>query len=286
MIKTVGIVGAGQMGNGIAHVFAMHHYPVILCDLTEGRLTGALAIIRRNLERQLRKSNLEFEGIDGIIERIYPTTRLTDMAAADFIIEAVPEDETLKIGLFRSLDEIVKPGVILATSASSISISRIGDSTAHPERVIGLHFMNPAPVMALVEVVRGRSTGIWAFAATTELVSGIGKEMVACGDFPGFIVNRLLIPMINEAVILLQKGIASAEDIDKGMHLGAGHPLGPLALADLMGIDTVLAISDHLFRNLNDEKYRPSPFLLEMVEAGKLGRKSGRGFYIYENLNR
>jgi len=286
MIKTVGIVGAGQMGNGIAHVFAMHHHPVILCDLTEGRLTGALATIRRNLERQLRKSDLEFGSIDGIIERIYLTTRLTDMAAADFIIEAVPEDETLKIGLFRSLDEIVKPGVILATSASSISISRIGDSTAHPERVIGLHFMNPAPVMALVEVVRGRSTGIWAFAATTELVSGIGKEMVACGDFPGFIVNRLLIPMINEAVILLQKGIASAEDIDKGMHLGAGHPLGPLALADLMGIDTVLAISDHLFRNLNDEKYRPSPFLLEMVEAGKLGRKSGRGFYIYENLNR
>jgi 3-hydroxybutyryl-CoA dehydrogenase len=204
------------------------------------------------------------------------------MAAADFVVEAVPEDETLKIGLFRSMDEIVHPGVILATSASSISISRIGESTAHPERVIGMHFIHPAPVMALVEVVRGRSTGIWAFAATTELVSGIGKEMVTSGDSPGFIVNRLLILMINEAVILLQEGTASAEDIDKGMRLGAGHPMGPLALADLMGIDTVLAISNHLFRDLKNEKYRPSPLLIEMVEAGKLGRKSGRGFYLYE----
>jgi len=282
MIKTIGIVGAGQMGNGIAHVFSLNRHPVILCDLTEGRLHAALATIRINLERQVRKGIVAEEEVDEIIDRIFPTTRLTDLAAADFVMEAVPEDESLKISIFRTLDEIVPPGVILATNTSSISVNRIAESTAHPERVIGMHFMNPAPVMGLVEIVRGRSTGVWAFAATTELVSRIGKEMVVSGDSPGFIVNRILIPMINEAVILLQEGAASAEDIDKGMKLGAGHPMGPLALADLIGIDTVVAIAELLHRSFKDEKYRPSPLLAEMVEAGKLGRKTGRGFYLYQ----
>ncbi|HTY20431.1 MAG TPA: 3-hydroxyacyl-CoA dehydrogenase NAD-binding domain-containing protein [Geobacteraceae bacterium] len=282
MFKTIGVIGAGQMGNGIAHVFAIQRHPVILCDLTEGRLQAALATIRANLERQVRKGVVAGEDVDEIIGRIFPTTRLNDMAAADFVMEAVPEDEALKISIFRMLDEIVQPGVILATNTSSISINRIAEASAHPERVIGMHFMNPAPVMGLVEVIRGRSTGIWAFAATAELVSGLGKEMVVSADSPGFIVNRLLIPMINEAVILLQEGTASAEDIDKGMRLGAGHPMGPLALADLIGIDTVVAIADLLHRSFREEKYRPCPILAEMVEAGKLGRKSGRGFYIYK----
>ena len=282
MIKTIGVVGAGQMGNGIAHVFALNRHPVIICDLTEGRLAEALATIRGNLERQALKGIVKEGEIDEIIDRIFPSTRLTDMAAADFVMEAVPEDEALKIAIFRKLDEIVQPGVILATNSSSISITRIADATAHPERVIGMHFMNPAPVMDLVEVIRGRSTGIWAFVATTELVSGIGKEMVVSGDSPGFIVNRLLIPMINEAILLYSEGTVTADDIDKGMRLGLGHPMGPLALADMIGLDTVLAISEVLFMGFKEEKYRPVPLLAEMVEAGKLGRKSGRGFYSYE----
>jgi 3-hydroxybutyryl-CoA dehydrogenase len=282
MIKTIGVIGAGQMGNGIAHAFARHNHPVILCDLTEWRLASALATIRNNLFRQMRKGLVEAGNIDEIINRIFLTTRLTDLAAADFVVEAVPEDEALKIDLFRKLDEIVQPGVVIASNSSSISISRIAEATAHPERVIGMHFMNPAPVMELVEIIRGRSTGVWAFAATTELVAGLGKEMVVSGDSPGFIVNRLLIPMINEAILLFSEGTATAEDIDKGMRLGLGHPMGPLALADMIGLDTVLAISEVLHRGFKGDKYRPAPLLAQMVEAGKLGRKSGRGFYSYD----
>lgn len=281
MIKTIGVIGAGQMGSGIAHVFALNRHPVILCDQTEGRLAAAMATIRTNLERQAQKGLVDSGQIDEIVDRIFQTTRLEDLAAADFIMEAVPEDEALKVSIFRKLDEVVQPGVILATNTSSISISRIADSTAHPERVIGMHFMNPAPVMDLVEVIRGRSTGVWAFAATTELIAGLGKEMVVSGDAPGFIVNRLVIPMINEAILLFSEGTAAAEDIDKGMRLGLGHPMGPLALADLIGLDTVLAISEVLHRGFKEDKYLPSPLLVEMVEAGKLGRKSGRGFYSY-----
>jgi 3-hydroxybutyryl-CoA dehydrogenase len=282
MIKTIGVIGAGQMGNGIAHVFARHDHPVILCDITESRLASALATIRNNLYRQSRKGLVEEGKIDEIINRIFLTTRLTDLAAADLVLEAVPEDEALKIAIFRKLDEIVQPGVVIATNTSSISISRIAEATAHPERVIGMHFMNPAPVMGLVEIILGRATGMWAFAATTELVAGLGKETVVSGDSPGFIVNRLIIPMINEAVLLFSEGTATAEDIDKGMRLGLGHPMGPLALADMIGLDTVLAISEVLYRGLKGEKYRPSPLLTEMVEAGKLGRKSGRGFFVYD----
>jgi 3-hydroxybutyryl-CoA dehydrogenase len=282
MIKTIGVIGAGQMGNGIAHVFAQHQHPVILCDLTEGRLASAIATIRNNLHRQARKGVVEAGKVEEIINRIFLSTRLNDLAAADFVVESVPEDEALKISIFRKVDEIVQPEVILASNTSSISISRIAEATIHPERVIGMHFMNPAPVMNLVEIIRGRSTGIWAFAATTELVSGIGKEMVVSGEAPGFIVNRLLIPMINEAILLFSEGTATAEDIDKGMRLGVGHPMGPLALADMIGLDTVMAIAEVLHRGFKKDKYKPSPLLAEMVEAGKLGRKSGRGFYIYE----
>jgi 3-hydroxybutyryl-CoA dehydrogenase len=248
MIKTIGVIGAGQMGNGIAHVFAQHQHPVILCDLTEGRLASAIATIRNNLHRQARKGVVEAGKVEEIINRIFLSTRLNDLAAADFVVESVPEDEALKISIFRKVDEIVQPEVILASNTSSISISRIAEATIHPERVIGMHFMNPAPVMNLVEIIRGRSTGIWAFAATTELVSGIGKEMVVSGEAPGFIVNRLLIPMINEAILLFSEGTATAEDIDKGMRLGVGHPMGPLALADMIGLDTVMAIAEVLHR--------------------------------------
>lgn len=280
MIKTIGIVGAGQMGNGIAHVFALNRHPVILCDTTEGRLSAALSTIRANLDRQVRKGIVDGSEVDSVIERIFTSTRLTDLAAADFVMEAVPEDMELKVSILRRLDEIVQPEVILATNTSSISVSAIAEATAHPERVIGMHFMNPAPVMELVEVVRARSTGIWAFAATAELVSGIGKEIVISADTPGFIVNRLLIPMIIEAIRLFSEGTA-AEDIDKGMRLGAGHPMGPLALADLIGLDTVLAISRVLQNGFKDDRYRPPPLLEEMVESGRLGRKSGRGFFTY-----
>jgi 3-hydroxybutyryl-CoA dehydrogenase len=282
MNKTVGVIGAGQMGNGIAHVFALHNHPVILYDLTEWRLAAALATIRNNLYRQTRRGVVEAGKIDEIVNRIFLTTRLTDLAGADFLVESVPEDLTLKIDIFRRLDEIVQPGVVIATNSSSISISSIAEATAHPERVIGMHFMNPAPVMELVEIIRGRSTGIWAFAATAELVAGLGKEMVVSGDSPGFIVNRLLIPMINEAILLFGEGTATAEDIDKGMRLGLGHPMGPLALADMIGLDTVLAISEVLHTGFEGDKYRPAPLLAQMVEAGKLGRKSGRGFYSYD----
>jgi 3-hydroxybutyryl-CoA dehydrogenase len=282
MIKTIGVIGAGQMGNGIAHVFALHQHPVILCDLTEGRLASAISTIRNNLHRQARKGVVDAGKVEEIINRIFLSTRLNDLAAADFVVESVPEDEALKISIFRKLDEIVQPGVILASNTSSISISRIAEATAQPERVIGMHFMNPAPVMNLVEIIRGRSTGVWAFAATTELVAGIGKEMVLSGEAPGFIVNRLLIPMINEAILLFSEGTATAEDIDKGMRLGVGHPMGPLALADMIGLDTVLAIAEVLHRGFKKDKYKPSPLLAEMVEAGKLGRKSGRGFFGYD----
>ena len=284
-VKKVGVVGAGQMGNGIAHVLAQHGYDVSLCDISDAQLARALATIRKNLERQAGKGLVAAGQIGGILDRIVPTTDLHDQAAVDFVVEAVPENETLKLDIFRKLDEVTPQGVILATNTSSISITSIAAVTRRPERVIGMHFMNPVPVMRLVEVIRSEVTSEATFEATAALVTGLGKELVLSRDSPGFIVNRILIPMINEAIFALHDRIATAADIDKGMQLGANLPMGPLALADFIGLDTVLAITNVLYDGFNDPKYRPCPLLVKMVASGNLGRKTGRGFYEYQSAD-
>ncbi|BCS52777.1 3-hydroxybutyryl-CoA dehydrogenase [Geobacter sp. SVR] len=281
MVKTVGVLGAGQMGNGIAHVFAQFGYRVVIYDIAEAQLEKALATIQQNLERQAKKGAIP-EGLVGeTISRITATREMKDLAGVDFAVEAVTEHEPLKLDIFRRLDEIVQPGAILASNTSSIPITKIAAVTRRPEQVIGMHFMNPVPVMKLVEVIRGHATSDATFALTAELVGKLEKEMAVSQDYPGFIVNRVLIPMINEAVFALYEGIASAEDIDKGMKLGTNQPMGPLTLADFIGLDTVLAIANVLYDGFKDPKYRPCPLLVKMVNAGYLGRKSGRGFYTY-----
>jgi len=282
MIRTIGILGAGQMGSGIAQLFARYGYEVTLYDIDESQLTRAAAIIREDLKRQARKGIVDAAQIAGIAGRIKPTRKLSDVGSVDFVVEAVSESELLKLEVFRSLDETMRPGVILASNTSSISITRIAAATRHPKRVIGMHFMNPAPLMQLVEVVRGLATSDDTFAVTSALVARLGKEMTVSQDYPGFSVNRVLIPMINEAIFALFEGIAAAEDIDKGMKLGANQPMGPLTLADFIGLDTVLAICNVLYDGFKDPKYRPCPLLVRMVDAGLLGRKSGRGFYSYQ----
>ena len=281
MIKTVGVLGAGQMGNGIAHVFAQFGHGVVLYDIAAAQLEKALAAIRQNLERQAKKGAIA-EGLIGeTMGRIRATQNLADLARVDFAVEAVTENEGLKLEIFRKLDETVQPGAILASNTSSIPITKIAAVTGRPERVIGMHFMNPVPVMKLVEVIRGHATSDETFTATAALVAKLEKEMAVSQDYPGFIVNRVLIPMINEAVFALYEGIATAEDIDKGMKLGTNQPMGPLTLADFIGLDTVLAIANVLYDGFKDPKYRPCPLLVKMVNAGYLGRKSGRGFYTY-----
>jgi 3-hydroxybutyryl-CoA dehydrogenase len=277
MISTVGIVGAGQMGGGIANLFARHGYRMLLCDRDEGQLARAVAAVRSDLARHPPAE----AAADEVVARITVTSSIDTFAAADFVVEAVPEDERLKREVFRQLDAVVRPGVILATNTSAIPIASIAAATGRPDRVIGMHFMHPVPVMPLVEVIRGAATSEATFAVTAGLVAGLGKEMAVARDLPGFIVNRILIPMINEAVFALEDGVATAEDIDKAMRLGTNQPMGPLALADFIGIDTVLAIAGVLHERFGDPKYRPCPRLERMVAAGELGRKSGRGFFTY-----
>jgi len=281
MIKTVGVLGAGQMGNGIAHVFAQFGYEAVLFDIAEAQLVKATATIRQNLERQAKKGAIAESLVAETMGRIRTTRELGDLARVDFAVEAVTEHEPLKLEIFRRLDATVKAGAILASNTSSIPITKIAAVTGRPDRVIGMHFMNPVPVMKLVEVIRGHATSEETFAATAALVTGLEKEMAVSQDYPGFIVNRVLIPMINEAVFALYEGIASAEDIDKGMKLGTNQPMGPLTLADFIGLDTVLAIANVLYDGFKDPKYRPCPLLVKMVNAGYMGRKSGRGFYTY-----
>jgi 3-hydroxybutyryl-CoA dehydrogenase len=282
MIKTIGVFGAGQMGNGIAHLFAQYGYDVILCDISEKQLRKAITSIRANLERQARKGTVEADQIDTIEKRIRTTQLLGAMIPADFIVEAVTEDENLKFELFSKLDENTRPNVILASNTSSISITRIASVTKRPGRVIGMHFMNPVPIMELVELIRGQATSDETFSVTASLAEKVGKQTAVSQDYPGFIVNRILIPMINEAIFTLFEGIATAEDIDKGMKLGTNQPMGPLALADFIGLDTVLAIAEMLYSGYKDPKYRPCPLLVRKVNAGQLGRKSGQGFYTYD----
>ncbi|GFE56691.1 3-hydroxybutyryl-CoA dehydrogenase [Geobacter sp. AOG1] len=281
MIKTVGILGAGQMGNGIAHVFAQFGYQVVLYDIAEVQLEKAIATIHQNLERQAKKGVIAETLVGETVGRIMTTKDMTGLASCDFCVEAVTEHEPLKLDIFRKLDDIVQPSAILASNTSSIPITKIAAVTRRPDKVIGMHFMNPVPVMKLVEVIRGHATSDATFRTTSELVAGLEKEMAVSQDYPGFIVNRVLIPMINEAVFALYEGIATAEDIDKGMKLGTNQPMGPLTLADFIGLDTVLAIANVLYDGFKDPKYRPCPLLVKMVNAGYLGRKSGRGFYTY-----
>ncbi|MCM0082256.1 3-hydroxybutyryl-CoA dehydrogenase [Geomonas sp. Red32] len=283
MVTTVGILGAGQMGSGIAHVMAQTGHQVLLHDISHAQLHKALKSIAQNLERQAKKGIDLGAGIDEIIGRIAIAEDMAAFSACGLVVEAATENEALKFELFRRLDQVTRKDAILASNTSSISITSIAAVTTRPDRVIGMHFMNPVPVMQLVEVIRGLATSEETFSAVSALAAKLGKEVAVARDYPGFIVNRVLIPMINEAVFALYEGIASAEDIDKGMKLGTNQPMGPLTLADFIGLDTVLAICNVLYDGFKDPKYRPCPLLVNMVHAGYLGRKCGKGFYDYDH---
>ena len=280
-IKTIGVVGAGQMGRGISQVCAAAGCEVILLDNAESALAGALNKIRTGVERAVERENLSPDAARNIVRRIHPKTALDALGEAQLVIEAVPEDLSLKTDVFTRLGSMVPPATILASNTSSISITTLGAASGRADRVVGLHFMNPAPVMELVEVVRGRETSDQTMDRALAFVKRLGKVPVVSKDVPGFIVNRILMPMINEAVFLLEEGVASAEAIDLAMTAGTNHPVGPLALADRIGLDTVLAICEVLHQDLGNPKFRPCPLLRRYVEMGRLGKKSGRGFYAY-----
>ncbi len=280
-IKTFGVVGAGQMGNGIAQVAAASGLNVIMNDIKTEFVEKGLANITRNLQRAVDKGKLSAGDQAALLGRIKTSVNLKDMAAADFVVEAATENEPLKFQIFKDLDTICRPGVILASNTSSIPIGRIASQTGRPANVIGMHFMNPVPVMKLVEVIRGLATSDDTFTTTWALCEKFGKTPAEANDYPGFIANRILLPMINEAVYCLYHGVGSREAIDTVMKLGMNHPMGPLALADLIGLDTCLAIMETLYSGFKDSKYRPCPLLRKYVEAGWLGRKTGRGFYEY-----
>jgi 3-hydroxybutyryl-CoA dehydrogenase len=280
-IKTFGVIGAGQMGNGIAQVAAMSGLNVIMNDIKDEFVQRGLATIAKFFDRGISKGKLTAEQKEAVLGRIKGSTKLDDMAAADFVVEAATEREDLKFQIFRKLDEICRPGVILGSNTSSIPIGRIAGQTKRPDKVIGMHFMNPVPLMKLVEVIRGIATSEETFKTTWQLSEKFGKTPAEANDFPGFIANRILMPMINEAVFCLYHSVGSREAIDTVMQLGMNHPMGPLALADLIGLDTCLAIMETLYDGFKDSKYRPCPLLRKYVEAGWLGKKTGRGFYEY-----
>ena len=280
-IKTFGVIGAGQMGNGIAQVAAMSGLDVIMNDIKAEFVERGLASITKILSRNVDKGKMTGEEKDAVLGRIKTSVSLQDMAAADFVVEAATENETIKNQIFKDLDEICESGVILSSNTSSIPIGRIAAQTRRPEKVIGMHFMNPVPVMRLVEVIPGIATSEETFKLTWDLAEKFGKTPAKSNDYPGFIANRILMPMINEAVFCLYHGVGTREDIDTVMKLGMNHPMGPLALADLIGLDTCLAIMETLYDGFKDSKYRPCPLLRKYVEVGWLGRKTGRGFYEY-----
>jgi 3-hydroxybutyryl-CoA dehydrogenase len=281
-IKTFGVIGAGQMGNGIAQVAAASGLAVIMNDVKQEFVDKGLKTIGGILARNVEKGKMTAAEKDALLGRIKSSVSLKDMAAADFVVEAATEKQDIKFQIFRDLDQICKPGAILATNTSSIPIGRIAAQTQRPDKVIGMHFMNPVPVMKLVEIIPGLPTSEATLAITWALAEKFGKTPAKANDYPGFIANRILLPMVNEAVYCLYHGVGTREDIDTVMKLGMNHPMGPLALADLIGLDTCLAIMETLYDGFKDSKYRPCPLLRKYVEAGWLGRKTGRGFYEYK----
>jgi 3-hydroxybutyryl-CoA dehydrogenase len=280
-IDKIMVIGAGQMGGGIAQVAAQAGLQVVLNDIDAALIGKRVAFIDKTLARNVEKGRLSEEEKQAILARLAPSTNLQDAAEVDFVIEAATENMELKARIFRQLDEVTRPGVILATNTSSLPITEIAAETSRPESVIGMHFMNPVPVMALVEIIRGIATSDPVYQAVDGLARSMGKTPVEVNDYPGFISNRVLMPMINEAIYCVYEGVAQPEAIDQVMKLGMNHPMGPLTLADFIGLDTCLAIMEVLYEGFADSKYRPCPLLRKMVKAGWLGKKSGKGFYVY-----
>ena len=280
-LQNIGVIGAGTMGNGIAQVCALAGFNVTLIDISEGALQKAVATVGKNLDRQIAKETLTTEQKLVALDKIRTSTDYSSLQNAQLVIEAATENLDLKLRVLQQIAAQVSADCVIASNTSSLSITQLAASVSQPERFIGLHFFNPVPVMGLIEVIRGLQTSDATHALALDMATALGKTAITAGNRPGFVVNRILVPMINEAVLVLQEGLASAEDIDAGMRLGCNQPIGPLALADLIGLDTVLAILEAFYDGFNDSKYRPAPLLKEMVAAGYLGRKTGRGFHAY-----